>query len=202
MYLIDPVLVPSSRGLASGSRRLSSSSSSRSNRRRRSCGNCGKPTATRRRRAVFQAAVGNRPRPAEGGRFSKAVVGGRREGRHGRPKAGRAFRGPSTSAGRRGSFHGSPRTAGTVQTGAAQHFADEQGPARPPDVPIRADHLTMPRILHLRHPVWIGSRRRPVQLGGRATGDRRYCLPAAIPSALPVKRPSSLGLFCGRSRRS
>ena len=37
--------------------------------------------------------------------FSKVVVGGRREERRDRPKAGRAFRGPSTSAGRLGSFH-------------------------------------------------------------------------------------------------
>ena len=74
----------------------------------RGCGNCGKPAATRQGRAVFQVAVGNRPRPAKGGRFSKAVVGGLREGRDDRPKAGRAFRGPSTSAGSHGSFHSPP----------------------------------------------------------------------------------------------
>jgi len=61
------------------------------------------PAATRQGRAVFQAPVGNRPRPAEGGRFSKVVVGGRREGRRDRPKAGRAFRRSSTTTGRRGS---------------------------------------------------------------------------------------------------
>jgi hypothetical protein len=73
--------------------------------------------------------VGNRPRPAAGGRFSKRLwetgrdppqaggfprrlwEGGGKCGRD-RPKAVRAFRGPSTSAGSRGSFH-SPMLAAT-----------------------------------------------------------------------------------------
>jgi hypothetical protein len=57
-------------------------------RRRRGCGTVGNRSATRRRRAVFQATVGNRLRPAKGGRFSKVAVEGRREEHRDRPKAG------------------------------------------------------------------------------------------------------------------
>ncbi len=69
-------------------------------RRSRGCGTVENRSATRQGRAVFQAPVGNRPRPAEGGRFSKVAVGGRREGHRDRPKAGALSAGlPQSPAG-------------------------------------------------------------------------------------------------------
>ena len=62
---------------------------------------CGKPAATRQRRAVFQAAVGNRPATRQGRAVFQGGCG-RAAGRAPRPAEGRrAFRGPSTTAVRR-----------------------------------------------------------------------------------------------------